>query len=119
MTRRSQEKTRERYGVDSSGWNGVDIPTPARFILSPRAVNITGTGSAPVTVRLMKDGAPVVGATVLAVTSDAGVATEVVSGVTDGSGEATVTVTGVAAGSCTIKISAAGAYDTNIGVVTV
>jgi hypothetical protein len=118
MGRRSNAQTRARYGVDTDGWDGEPIQQAARLTLTPAVVAIALPGSEGTTVKLYLDGAPVVGATITAVSTDVGVATVTVFGITDSNGETSLTITGVAAGSCNIEVGSAGANPSNV-LVTV
>lgn len=116
MGRRSNAQTRERYGVDTDGWDGAPIQQAAQLSVDPAKVVVVLPGSSLATVKLWQDGAAVVGATIVPTSTDVGVATALMTSVTGASGLATIQITGVAVGECLIQLDAPDANPITIAV---
>ncbi len=125
MGLRSNERTRARYGEDSSGWDGGPIPypstiTPVIALSDNRFEDVEPSDTRDITVTVIDGGVPVVGDTIIATSSDPSIVTTSVSGITDGAGQAVVTLTAVADGAAAILIQATNARGKPavMGVVT-
>lgn len=132
MGQRSQASKRERYGVDSSGWNGEPLPWPSvppapdplgepRLEAVQQTPTIDHPGRDNIIVFAYKEGSqgsriPQPGVTVFGESSDRDVATSEGSDVTNALGQATLQLISIDPGTCTVTYSAAGYPNETISV---
>lgn len=103
---RSQRHLRVRDGEDSDAFDGGPTLKPVLTSLTPTSLALVHSETDQLSVIVLdEDGDPAVGVTIVAVSTDEGVATEAIVGVSDGSGEVLIDVTSVAAGTTNILLT--------------